>query len=342
MRHLQVVIRYAAGDWDGSLRAAEQAAGSAPASAEHVAVAGLFVAVGRGLPEAGAKVAEAMLARRGNPMWMLTAGSCAVEHAGWTRPDAAPALAQAAVEAISRQWGPEVLGFVRLFALTLGAIGDLAQTARLVGATTADLLAHGRPLVERSRELAAGSVAARGPLGIEAAAWLARVEAEWSRVEGSDAAQGVELWRESIAAFGYGHVYEQARGRWRLAEALLCAGDKRAAALEVRAAYDVAVRLGAHPLADALVALARRGRLAAGLPGAAAGSTASPLTPREREVVALLTRGRTNRQIGRELYISEKTASVHVSNILAKLGASGRTEAVGIAHRRGLVDDEGI
>ena len=56
------------------------------------------------------------------------------------------------------------------------------------------------------------------------------------------------------------------------------------------------------------------------------------LTPREAEVLALLAQGRTNRQIGAELYISEKTASVHVSNIMAKLGASGRTEAV--AHRR--------
>ena len=61
------------------------------------------------------------------------------------------------------------------------------------------------------------------------------------------------------------------------------------------------------------------------------------LTPREQEVLALLAAGRTNRQIGGELYISEKTASVHVSNILAKLSASGRTEAVAIAAARGLL-----
>jgi DNA-binding NarL/FixJ family response regulator len=53
----------------------------------------------------------------------------------------------------------------------------------------------------------------------------------------------------------------------------------------------------------------------------------------------LVARGLTNRQIGRELYISEKTASVHVSNVLAKLGAGGRAEAVAIAHRRGLITD---
>jgi DNA-binding NarL/FixJ family response regulator len=56
-------------------------------------------------------------------------------------------------------------------------------------------------------------------------------------------------------------------------------------------------------------------------------------------VLALLSEGLTNRQIGQKLFIAEKTASVHVSNILAKLGASGRTEAVTVAHRRGLLGD---
>jgi DNA-binding NarL/FixJ family response regulator len=60
-------------------------------------------------------------------------------------------------------------------------------------------------------------------------------------------------------------------------------------------------------------------------------------TPREVEVLALMAQGRTNRQIGAELYISDKTASVHVSNILGKLGAGGRTEAVAIAAARGLL-----
>ena len=54
----------------------------------------------------------------------------------------------------------------------------------------------------------------------------------------------------------------------------------------------------------------------------------------------LVAQGLTNRQIGRRLFISEKTASVHVSNVLAKLGAGGRTEAVAIAHRRGLLVDD--
>jgi DNA-binding CsgD family transcriptional regulator len=62
------------------------------------------------------------------------------------------------------------------------------------------------------------------------------------------------------------------------------------------------------------------------------------LTPREREILALVALGRSNRQIGTQLFISAKTASVHVSNILAKLGVSGRGEAVAVAREQGLLD----
>ena len=94
-------------------------------------------------------------------------------------------------------------------------------------------------------------------------------------------------------------------------------------------------RCGRARCGDAVDALARRARLDLGGGPAAA----SVLTPREQEVMRLVAQGLTNRQIGRRLFISEKTASVHVSNVLAKLGAGGRTEAVAIAHRRGLLAD---
>jgi DNA-binding NarL/FixJ family response regulator len=61
------------------------------------------------------------------------------------------------------------------------------------------------------------------------------------------------------------------------------------------------------------------------------------LTPRERQVLALLADGRTNREIGQTLYMAEKTASVHVSRILSKLDVRSRTEAAALAHRVGLV-----
>ncbi|MGW4006663.1 response regulator transcription factor, partial [Streptomyces nigra] len=96
-----------------------------------------------------------------------------------------------------------------------------------------------------------------------------------------------------------------------------------------------AVRLGAAPLLERVDALIRRGRLAE---QRAPGS--SPLTAREQDVLRLLAAGRSNRQIGEELFIAGKTASVHVSNILAKLGAASRTEAVAIAYREGLIGRE--
>ena len=65
-----------------------------------------------------------------------------------------------------------------------------------------------------------------------------------------------------------------------------------------------------------------------------------PLTAREAEVLALVAQGRSNREVAGQLFISAKTVSVHVSNILAKLGAAGRTEAVAVARRRGYLADD--
>ncbi|WP_164873226.1 response regulator transcription factor, partial [Streptomyces resistomycificus] len=86
-----------------------------------------------------------------------------------------------------------------------------------------------------------------------------------------------------------------------------------------------------------LDSLIRRGRLS---DSPAAADRAAVLTAREQDVLRLLALGRSNRQIGEELFISGKTASVHVSNILAKLGAASRTEAVAVAYRQGLIAPE--
>jgi DNA-binding NarL/FixJ family response regulator len=145
----------------------------------------------------------------------------------------------------------------------------------------------------------------------------------------------VAAWERAVAAFDYGDPYELARSERRLAEALLVADRREEAAERARAARDTAVRLGAVPLREELDTLIRRGRLA-DAPSAA--DRVPALTARESDVLRLLARGRTNRQIGEELFITGKTASVHVSNILAKLGAAGRTEAVAIAYREGLVE----
>ena len=72
-------------------------------------------------------------------------------------------------------------------------------------------------------------------------------------------------------------------------------------------------------------------------PAPATAAQTATLTPREAEILALVAEGRSNGEIGKQLFIATKTVSVHVSNILAKLGAAGRTEAAAIARRRGLL-----
>jgi DNA-binding CsgD family transcriptional regulator len=188
-------------------------------------------------------------------------------------------------------------------------------------------------LVELARAIATHGEGG-APQGPEGQAWLTRAEAEWIRaVSGPDA----EAWSAAVTAFGYGDVYERARCRLRYAEALVAAGRREEATAQAREVREIADDLGATPLREQVDALIRRGRLS-DTPGT--DDRAGVLTAREQEVLRLLALGRSNRQIGDELFISGKTASVHVSNILAKLGASSRGEAVAIAYREGLITPE--
>jgi DNA-binding CsgD family transcriptional regulator len=125
-------------------------------------------------------------------------------------------------------------------------------------------------------------------------------------------------------------------GLLRQAEAACTAGDRDGAAPALDEAAELAATLGAEPLLEEARALARRARIK--LNGAAPGPgiEAFGLTERELEVLELLAEGRSNPEIAAELFISRKTASVHVSNILGKLGVSGRGEAAAVAHRHGL------
>ena len=333
-RVLQVIARYVAGDWDGSLEAAELAADRVPDNVlARLAAAALYVGVGRGLPDAAGRATQLHGSWAADASLALVAGGCEADLLSWAgRPDEAADAADRAIAYVTRRWDKWYLGGIWLSALGLAALADRAAGERLRGAGTAATLERGRGLIERARTTAERGRPRHGKIGPEGLAWLARAEAEWSRLRGP---ADPEPWRAALTRFGYGYPYEEARCRWRLAEALLALDRREEAAAEVAAAHEVAVRLGATPLLEALEALARRGRLGAGLPVPVRAD--GTLTARERDVLALLARGRTNRQIGRALFISEKTASVHVSNILGKLGASGRTEAVAIASRRGLV-----
>ncbi|WP_327318047.1 helix-turn-helix transcriptional regulator [Streptomyces sp. NBC_01235] len=170
----------------------------------------------------------------------------------------------------------------------------------------------------------------------------------WVRVEllRAEGRADPDDWSEVVTAFEHlERPYDLARTRHRLAEALLSAGgdDERDRAAELlRLARAVAAHLGAVPLTDAVTLLARRARLPLTPTTLTSRKpSADPieslgLTSRERDVLRLVSAGRTNRQIAEELFISPKTASVHVSNILSKLDVSGRGEAAAVAHRLGL------
>ena len=163
-----------------------------------------------------------------------------------------------------------------------------------------------------------------------------------------------DQWHAAASIWdGIGFPYAAAYTRYRAAEAALAAGGDRAGiAAELGRCRDVATTLRARPLAAAIDRLARRARLDLGADlggdrrgsgssggGSRAGDGGAALTPREAEVLALVAEGLTNRQIGERLFISEKTASVHVSRLLAKLGAGTRGEAAAVARRRGLLAD---
>ncbi|MEU2456302.1 AAA family ATPase [Streptomyces sp. NPDC012473] len=179
------------------------------------------------------------------------------------------------------------------------------------------------------------------------AAYGVLIEAELARAEGADTP---DHWRRAAEAFAtLQRPYELAQVRFRWAETTLAAtGDRTPAAELLREAHAVALRLGAVPLVENIELLAGRGRIAlAGQDGTLGDEPARPaepvpavdaiesfgLTSREQEVHRLVAAGYTNRRIAEELYISPKTASVHVSNILAKLNVSSRGEAAALAHR---------
>jgi DNA-binding CsgD family transcriptional regulator len=138
-----------------------------------------------------------------------------------------------------------------------------------------------------------------------------------------------ELFEAALVAWQeVGQPYDEALCRIRMAEACLRNRDRAEAATLISAARATAQQLGAAPLEAEIDLLAARAGLLAGGPGR---GVLGRLTPRELEVLGLLAEGYTNAQIAAELFMSPKTASVHVSRILDKFGAANRTEAAAIA-----------
>jgi DNA-binding CsgD family transcriptional regulator/tetratricopeptide (TPR) repeat protein len=339
LRVLQVIVRYASGDWDGA-----EAAGEPPGHRVSTTVSGrvgsvgAMVMVGRGrFAEAARLAAEIRSVWQREVLIAMTMGGVGAELACWQgRPEEGIASVREALGQARKGPAQWLLGGIRLGALGTAAAADAVARATQRHDTEAagKALADGLELAEHARLTAAHGRPRSGVLGPEGRAWLARAEAEASRLRGpGDPA----LWQAAVDAFGYGAVYEQAVCRRRLAEALLAAGRRDEAASHVVLADEVAERLGARPLREALRKLARQARITLS-GGAVERDRVDPFTPRERAVLGLVALGRTNRQAGGELFISDKTVSVHLSRVMAKLGATNRAEAVAIAYERGLLD----
>jgi ATP/maltotriose-dependent transcriptional regulator MalT len=222
--------------------------------------------------------------------------------------------------------GPE------LCALALRAEADAAETARVIGATidvdgAQQLMAHCKELADRMRALP------------DPQAQTLMAVAELSRLGSPEPG----LWADAVVSWdGLGEPYQSAYCRFRQASAILAGRGARHDATSVLSqAHETAVRLGAEPLREEIEALAKRARLdlsVAAVDGPVGETPVRPLglTGREREIIALLGSGQTNRQIAGHLFISERTVAVHVSHILHKLGVTNRVAAADLARRLGL------
>ncbi len=197
---------------------------------------------------------------------------------------------------------------------------------------------HRSDAVRSDTRTALQEVAAELPTpGVLGEAWIAQFaagQASWTGKDSTDAWQhAADCWNAT------GQVHDEAWALVRFADTSLSAGDRDRAADALTCAVETAERLQARPLRDAAHRVAARGRIV--LPGdgevGSSERTTYGLTAREREVLELLAEGLKDDEIAGTLYISPRTASVHVSHVLAKLGVATRGEAAARAHREGLL-----
>ena len=330
------------GDWDTTLRLLAEHERLAPELDNRFHTLSALVDARAGRHES----AQAHLAQDAHPD-PGTSSMVRAECAIWSdRPTEAAAQARAGLAAVTVPYQYETWkGW--LFRILARAEADLAVRARRRKriAEAENAAARAEAIVSGLEHLNRGPVSYRDRHGGELAASLALARAEASRAAGRDEPP---LWADAAHEWEVvGRPFEIAYARWREGEALLGAGRPRSDARDrLSEAWSIAQHIGAAPIRDAVEKLATRARIRLAkispeAPDPMASSTGrhaigATLTAREREVLGLLCRGASNRQIAESLYITESTAGVHVSNILGKLDVGSRTEAVAVAHMAGL------
>ena len=201
----------------------------------------------------------------------------------------------------------------------LCAVGVRLEVDRCVAAHMRRARSEEAAARQRADKLVAAVADVVGPGDIDA--WVTQARVEYLRLGGSDQSNSpVDAWngvRDRWRALR--QPYPEAYARLRLAEAELAAGDRRAASRELATAATLAEQLGAAPLAALIADIAHR----AGIETVPAPAL-DGLTTREREILARVVAGESNRDIATALFISPKTVSVHVSALLRKFGVSGR------------------
>ena len=339
-RSLAAVVSYIRGEWESALQLVDVGAEHPPSLARAMlGGVGLAVAAGRG------ETSSLELLPKLRPAWdregfvAITCGSAAIDLYGDSG-DLAGAIRihDEIVELVSALWvNPVFQARIRLSALLLGQLATAARQAS--AAERAVLMERGAGLHEAAVQ-AADKAARRGP---ESQAWLSRVHAEHVRLQWLCAADGADRVAPDVMV----KAWDDAVGTFRPVRSHLRSG---AVAVAARAGAAPCGRHGASGgravTGDGGGSRARRPAFAHRAASGGAHPPAHPedrsreLTAREQEVLSLVAQGRSNRQIADLLYISAKTVSVHVSNILAKLEAGGRTEAVAVARRRGLLTED--
>jgi DNA-binding CsgD family transcriptional regulator len=298
-------------------------------------VADLALAEGDEEAAAGALAeAEPLVARSSEPQWIGQLGAMLGElHRRNRRLAEARAAVAAALDRLE-VCTDDVMRIARVSGIGAKIEADVAQRGRDLRepGQVSDAVLRARLHVDRLRAAAQDG----GPVEH---AWSLIGAAELARARGR---HDPALWLKAAAAWeAIERPYGVATAQWRAAEAHVERGDRAAAAPLAERALDGARAIGACWLAAEVESLRERARLdpardtSDGAGGAEPERGADPfgLTPRERQVLALVAEGATNRQIGKALFMAEKTASVHVSRILGKLGVQSRTQAAAVAHR---------